>query len=193
VPASSSIASGDTVGQTGRDITRERGRGLDALKRRGVEREVSMMDALRAVGLAWIVAAPTVASAQTTAPSALPPLRLPGITYPAPAEARTEPPAPALKQQGAPRQVAVDPPHPLRAGLLAVVNGRDITVATVTVVAETETVRHDEPLAPNAQAVLRLPQMKGCTATVQAVFEGGEVSVIGTIDVCRVKLVRLIE
>jgi hypothetical protein len=153
------------------------------------------MNPLRALGLAWIVlwAAPTVASAQTTAPSALPPLRLPGITYPAPAEARTEPPAPALKQQGAPRQVAVDPPHPLRAGSLAVVNGRDITVATVTVVAETETVRHDEPLAPNAQAVLRLPQMKGCTATVQAVFEGGEVSVIGTIDVCRVKLVRLIE
>jgi phage-related baseplate assembly protein len=73
------------------------------------------------------------------------------------------------------------------------VNGRDIPVATVTVVAETETVQHVEPLAPNAQAVLRLPQMKGCTATIQAVFEGGEVSVIGTIDVCKVKLVRLIE
>jgi len=100
VPARSSIASGDTVGQTGRDITRERGRGLDALKRPGVEREVSMMDALRAVGLAWIVAAPTVASAQTTAPSPLPPVRLPGIAYPAPADARTEPSAPALKPHG---------------------------------------------------------------------------------------------
>src|SRR3954451_2583313 len=76
---------------------------------------------------------------------------------------------------------------------LAIVNGRDISVATVTVVAETETVRHDETLAPNAQSVLKLPQMKGCTATVQAVFEGGEVSVIVTIDVCRVKLGRLIE
>jgi phage-related baseplate assembly protein len=73
------------------------------------------------------------------------------------------------------------------------VNGRDIPVATVTVVAGTKTVRHVEPLAPNAQAVLKLPQMKGCTATIQAVFEGGEVSVIGTIDVCKVKLVRLIE
>jgi hypothetical protein len=63
----------------------------------------------------------------------------------------------------------------------------------VTVVAETETVRHVDPVAPNAQAVLRLPQMKDCVATIQAVFEGGEVSVIGTIDVCKVKLVRLIE
>lgn len=43
------------------------------------------------------------------------------------------------------------------------------------------------------RAVLRLPQMKDCVATIQAVFEGGEVSVIGTIDVCKVKLVRLIE
>ena len=94
----------------------------------------------------------------TTAPSALPPIRLPGITYPAPAEARTEPPAPALKpNRGLPPFLAPGcgrsptPPHAL--GRLAVVNGRDITVATVTVVAETETVRHDEPLAPNAQAV----------------------------------------
>src|SRR4051794_31881822 len=166
-----------------------------------LECEVSMMHPLRALGLAWIVlwAAPTVASAQTTTSSPLPPIRLPGIAYPAPEKARTEPPAPALKPQGAlstsasPRQVAVNPPQPPRAGSLAVVNGRDITVATVTVVAEPETVRHVEPLAPNAQAVLRLPQMKGCTATIQAVFEGGEVSVIGTIDVCKVKLVRLIE
>src|SRR3954447_13447042 len=70
------------------------------VKRPGVEREVPIMDALRAVGLAWIVAAPTVASAQTTAPSPLPPIRLPGIAYPAPAEARTEPSAPALKPHG---------------------------------------------------------------------------------------------
>jgi DNA uptake protein ComE-like DNA-binding protein len=57
-----------------------------------------MMNALRALGLAWIVlwAAPTGGGAQSTAPSALPPIRLPGIAYPAPAEARTEP-APALK------------------------------------------------------------------------------------------------
>src|SRR4051812_30108570 len=131
-----------------------------------LECEVSMMHPLRALGLAWIVlwAAPTVASAQTTTSSALPPLRLPGIAYPAPVEARTEPPAPALKPQGAPqgapstsaspRQVAINPPQPPRAGSLAVVNGRDIPVATVTVVAETETVQHVEPLAPNAQAVL---------------------------------------
>jgi hypothetical protein len=160
-----------------------------------------MTNPLRALGLAWIAlwAAPTVASAQTTAPSARPPIRLPGIAYPAPAEARTEPSAPALKPQSAPstsaspRPVAVDPPHPPRAGSLAIVNGRDIPVATVTVVAGTETVRRDEPLAPNAQAVLKLPQMKGCTATIQAVFDGGEFSVIGTIDVCKVKLVRLIE
>ena len=72
-------------------------------------------------------------------------------------------------------------------------NGRGIPVAAVTVVMETETVRHVEPLTPNAQAVLRLPQIKGCVATIEAVFEGGEVSAIGTIDVCKVKLVRLIE
>src|SRR3954447_22825712 len=135
------------------------------VKRPGVEREVPIMDALRAVGLAWIVAAPTVASAQTTAPSPLPPIRLPGIAYPAPAD-------------------AADPPQLPRAGSLAVVNGRGIPVAAVTVVMETETVRHVEPLTPNAQAVLRLPQIKGCVATIEAVFEGGE---------RKVKLVRLIE
>jgi hypothetical protein len=166
------------------------------------------MNALRALGLAWIVlgAAPTGASAQTTAPSPPPPIRLPGIVYPAPAEARTEPSAPALKPQGptsrihgapstpaSPRPVVADPPQPPRAGSLAIVNGRDIPVAAVTVAMESETVRHVEPLAPNAQAVLKLPQMKGCVATIEALYEGGEVSAIGTFDVCKVKLVRLIE
>jgi hypothetical protein len=75
---------------------------------------------------------------------------------------------------------------------LIVVNGRDIPVAAITLVMETETVRHVEPLATNAQATLRLPQMKGCVAKVEAVFEGGEISAIGNIDVCKIKLGRLI-
>ena len=89
--------------------------------------------------------------------------------------------------------MVADPPQPPRAGWLAIVNGRDTPVAALTVAMETEMVRHVEPLAPNAQAVLRLPQMKGCVATIEAVSEEGEVSAIGTIDVCKVKLVRLIE
>jgi hypothetical protein len=35
--------------------------------------------------------------------------------------------------------------------------------------------------------------MKGCVAKVEAMFEGGEISAIGDIDVCKVKLVRLVE
>jgi hypothetical protein len=164
------------------------------------------MNALRALGLAWIVlgTAPTGASAQTTAPSPPPPIRLPGIVYPAPADARAEPSPASLKRQGPTSRLqrtpgittsprAVGPLQPRPAGSLTVVNGRDIPVAAVTVVAETETVRHVEPLAPKAQAVLNLPQMRGCAVEVEAVFEGGEISAIGTLDVCTVKLVRLIE
>ena len=164
------------------------------------------MHALRAAGLAWVVlgTAPTVVAAQTTAESPTAPIRLPGIVYPAPADARAEPSAPALKRQGPtsrPQRApgittsrrAVGPLQPRPAGSLTVVNGRDIPVAAVTVVAETETVRHVEPLAPKAQTVLNLPQMRGCAVKVEAVFEGGEISAIDTLDVCRVKLVRLIE
>ena len=39
----------------------------------------------------------------------------------------------------------------------------------------------------------QLEQIKDCIAQVAALFEGGEVSATGAIDVCKVKLVRLIE
>lgn len=167
-----------------------------------------MMHSLRVLGLTWIVlwTAATVVAAQTTAASPPAPIRLPGIVYPAPADARAEPTAPALKPKGptsrlhsAPstparaRHVRADPLQPPRAGSLVIVNGRDIPVATMTVTTGTETVRHVEPLAPSAQATLKLPQMKGCVAKVEAMFEGGEISAIGDIDVCKVKLVRLVE
>src|SRR5829696_5048252 len=79
-----------------------------------LECEVSLMNALRALGLAWIAlgTAPTGASAQTTAPSPPPPIRLPGIVYPAPAEARTEPSAPALKPQGPTSRIHAAPNTP---------------------------------------------------------------------------------
>jgi len=74
---------------------------------------------------------------------------------------------------------------------VAVVNGRDIPATTITVTAGGKAVSQAGPLAPNAKATLKLPKMKGCLITVAATFEGGSVSDGGTIDVCKVRLVRL--
>jgi hypothetical protein len=56
---------------------------------------------------------------------------------------------------------------------------------------DTKAVRHAGPLAPKAQATVRLPEMKGCVVTIAATFEGGSVADGRAIDVCKVKLVRL--
>jgi len=82
-------------------------------------------------------------------------------------------------------------PRALAAATLTVVNGREVAATAVTVSAEAKTVRHAEPLASHARAVLKLPKLKGCVVTIVATFEGGDASEVGDIDLCKVKLVRL--
>jgi hypothetical protein len=76
---------------------------------------------------------------------------------------------------------------------LNIVNGRAVTAVTLTVTAGTETVKHSGPLASNAKVSLPLPEMRGCLVTVAATFQDGSVSNGGDTDVCKVKLVRLID
>ncbi len=89
------------------------------------------------------------------------------------------------------RPVEMTRAEPRPAATLTVVNGREVAATTVTVSAETKTVRHSEPLASHARTVLKLPKLKGCVVTVEATFEGGDASEVGDIDLCKVKLVRL--
>jgi hypothetical protein len=103
-----------------------------------------------------------------------------------PAAAPVPPVRPKLTQ---PAEATRAEPRP--AAALTVVNGREVAATVVTVRAEAKTVRHAEPLASHARAVLKLPKLKGCVVTVEATFEGGDASEVGDIDLCKVKLVRL--
>ena len=89
------------------------------------------------------------------------------------------------------RRAALQPPKPQAATAVTVVNGSELPAKSITVLSDARAVSHAGPLAPKAKATLKLPKMKGCLVTVAATFEGGSVSDGRTIDVCRVKLVRL--
>ena len=89
------------------------------------------------------------------------------------------------------RRAAPQPPKPQAATAVTVVNGSELPAKSITVLSDAKAVSHAGPLAPKAQATLKLPKMKGCLVTVAATFEGGSVSDGRTIDVCKVKLVRL--
>ena len=95
----------------------------------------------------------------------------------------------SAKLDAAPAALATKP----RAAALTIVNGRAVTAVTLTVTAEAETVRHAGPLASNAKVSLPLPKMRGCLVMVAATFQDGSVSDGGDTDVCKVKLVRLID
>jgi hypothetical protein len=83
--------------------------------------------------------------------------------------------------------------QPRAAAALTILNKRKTPVTTVSVTAEAKTVRHTGPLAPNAKVSLKLPKMKGCLVTVAAASQGGKVSKLGDVDVCKETLVRLTE
>ena len=137
----------------------------------------------------------------TAAPAASP------TAAPTPAEVGSAPspvaspvtPAPTIGRDGANRGPGTlarashrgKPPKPRAATAVTIVNGREIPATTITVMADARTVSHSKPLAPSAKVSLKLPKMKGCLITVAATFEGGSVSDGGTIDVCKVRLVRL--
>jgi hypothetical protein len=92
-----------------------------------------------------------------------------------------------------PKRRAAPVTQPRAAAALTILNKRKTPVTTVTVTAEAKTVRHAGPLAPNAKVSLKLPKMKGCLVTVAAASQGGKVSKLGDVDVCKETLVRLTE
>ena len=146
-------------------------------------------------------AAPTEPSvAQPAAPAEPAPATPPVSASLAPPVAVEAPPSSAAPPTAAPvppirpkltRHGEVTPADLRPAAALTIVNGREVEATSVIVSAEAKTVRHSEPLASRAKAVLKLPKLKGCVVTVTATFEGGETSEVGDIDLCKVKLVRL--
>jgi len=123
----------------------------------------------------------------TTPPTATSMIRPLTISTPSPAAVPSAPATTALLN----RRTATKSPKPRAVVAVTVVNGSEIPVTTITIAGEAQIVSHTEPLAPKAQATLKLPKMRGCLVTVAATFEGGSMSSDRAIDVCRVKLVRL--
>jgi hypothetical protein len=89
------------------------------------------------------------------------------------------------------RRGTAQPTKPRAATTLTVVNGSEVPATTITITGEAKAVSYAGPLAPKAQATLKLPTMTGCLVRVEATFAGGSVSDGSPVDVCRVKLVRL--
>jgi hypothetical protein len=91
---------------------------------------------------------------------------------------------PAKIKSGQPRSVRT----------LTLVNSRDIPFSSVVITAEGQLTLESGPLAPNATMALRLPPLKGCVVKVAAITsEQEDPDELGSVDVCRVKLVRFIE
>ena len=89
------------------------------------------------------------------------------------------------------RRAATQRPKPQAGTAVTVVNGSELPAKTITVLSDAKAVSQAGPLAPKAKATLQLPNMTGCLVTVAATFEGGSVSDGRTIDICKVKVVRL--
>ena len=129
-------------------------------------------------GIACVVLAGGPASLAQVAPSA------PPETGPAPADPGAAPDAAAPKPK---------PAGPTPAQALTVVNASPNTALDVIVTADEQTARLGKPLAPKAQASLKLPKLKGCTVSVMAMFQGGGQAEIGELDVCKEKSIRFTE
>ena len=131
-------------------------------------------------GIACVVLlAGGAASTAQVAPSA------PPEAGPAPAAPGASPDAAAPKPKPKPK-----PAGPTPAQALTVVNASPNTALDVIVTADEQTARLGKPLAPKAQASLKLPKLKGCTVSVAASFEGGGRSDADAFNVCKEKLIR---
>ena len=58
---------------------------------------------------------------------------------------------------------------------------------------EDQTARLGKPLAPKAQASLKLPKLKRCTVSVTAMFQGGGQAEVEEFDICKEKSIRFTE
>ena len=125
--------------------------------------------------------APAIPLAAEPAPAEAAPAALPVAAVPSALPATSSPE----------RRAEVQPAKPQAATAVTIVNGSELSAKTITVLSDAKAVSQAGPLAPKAKATLRLPKMTGCLVTVAATFEGGSVSDGRTIDLCKVKLVRL--
>jgi hypothetical protein len=134
-------------------------------------------------GIACVVLlAGGAASTAQVAPSA------PPEAGPAPTAPGASPDAAVQKPKPKPK-----PAGPTPAQALTVVNASPNTALDVIVTADEQTARLGKPLAPKAQASLKLPKLKGCTVSVMAMFQGGGQAEIGELDVCKEKSIRFTE
>ena len=82
------------------------------------------------------------------------------------------------------------PTKPKPVSAVVITNSREVQAAEVAIGANGQTVRLAKPLAPKAQATLRLPKMAGCMVVVAAVFEDEATSEHSELDVCRDRTIR---
>jgi hypothetical protein len=135
-------------------------------------------------GIACVVLAGGPASLAQVAPSA------PPEAGPAPADPGAAPDAAAPKPKPKPKP---KPAGPTPAQALTVVNASPNTALDIIVTADEQIARLGKPLAPKAQASLKLPKLKGCTVSVMAMFQGGGQAEVGELDVCKEKSIRFTE
>ena len=115
----------------------------------------------------------------------------PSPTAPAPADAGAAPDAAAApKPKPKPKP---KPAEPTPAQALTVVNASPNTALDVIVSGEDQTARLGKPLAPKAQASLKLPKLKRCTVSVTAMFQGGGQAEVEEFDICKEKSIRFME
>jgi hypothetical protein len=76
---------------------------------------------------------------------------------------------------------------------VTVINGSASTIMSVQIAGEPKTTTWSKPLAPSAQASVRLPALKQCAVLVVATFEGGIEGAPGQADICRDKTIRLVD
>jgi hypothetical protein len=131
------------------------------------------------VGLACaaFVAGLTAAAAQQPAPAA---------PESEPADAGAAPAAPKPKPKP-------KPTGPTPAQALTVVNASGNTALDVIIEGENQSARLGKPLAPKAQASLKLPKLKGCTVSVVGMFQGGGKVEVEEFDICKETSIRFTE
>ena len=82
------------------------------------------------------------------------------------------------------------PTKPKTVSAVVITNSRGVQATDVAVGANGQTVRLSKPLAPKAQASLRLPKMAGCMVVVAARFEDEAASELSELDVCKDRTIR---
>jgi hypothetical protein len=82
------------------------------------------------------------------------------------------------------------PTKPKQVSTVVITNSRGVQATDVAVGANGQTVRLSKPLAPKAQATLRLPKMAGCMVVVAAVFQDEATSELSELDVCKDRTIR---